>query len=216
MMRTAFLAIVLFTGFIAVPALAQGTVSLGVSGGLKDKEDAVPPPGGVVTGRVLFADTNGPARFAKVLLKSVSPASGGDDLTSMMNALGNAKSKTKLTPEEETQQQQAKAASASMMAALSDLLVSTTVAVDGTYTFTNVKAGTYYVHAMAAGYIDPMAQFAADELTSSDPAVRTKIAAAVPSITVSGTEQVRADLRLQRGAAISGRVLYDDGTPAVG
>ena len=62
-----------------------------------------------------------------------------------------------------------------MMAALSDMMVSVTVGMDGVYTFTNVKPGTYYVHATVAGYIDPLAAFSSDDLTSKDPGVREKI-----------------------------------------
>ncbi len=96
------------------------------------------------------------------------------------------------------------------------MLVSTIVAADGTYVFTNVKAGTYYAHALAPGYIDPLSQFSSEELTSADPATRQRIAAVATPVSITGTDQVRADLRLERGASISGRVLYDDGTPAVG
>ncbi len=51
---------------------------------------------------------------------------------------------------------QAKAASAKFMSALTDRMLAATIAADGTYLFTNVKAGTYYVHAQAPGYIDPL------------------------------------------------------------
>jgi hypothetical protein len=38
----------------------------------------------------------------------------------------------------------------------------------------------------------------------------------VQMITVNGTEAAHTEIRLERGAAISGRVLYEDGSPAVG
>ena len=135
-------------------------------------------------------------------------AAAGDDKA-------NAR-KPKLSAADQAEQKQAMAASARVMGTLSDLLTSTTIAADGTYTFSNVPTGTYYVHAMAPGYIDPLSQFSADDLASTDPAVRTSIAAVATIVHVSGTDQARADLRLARGASISGRVLYDDGTPAAG
>ena len=180
---------------------------------------AAPMAGGTVSGRVICADTNGPARFGKVLLKSVVASDEGDDLLSALNNPGDdgkdAK-KPKLSPEEEAKLKQVQAANAKMMAALADKMVSVTVGMDGVYTFTNVKPGTYYVHATVAGYIDPLEAFSSDDLTSKDPAMREKIAAVAKVVTVTGTEAAYADLRLERGAAISGRVLFDDGTPAAG
>jgi hypothetical protein len=185
------------------------------------KETAPSAPGGTVTGRVIYADTNGPARFAKVLLKSVAPSDAGDNpFAALMDAAAKdskanpAKSKLSAADQAELKQQQA--ASAKLMATVADMMVATTIGADGTYLFTNVKAGTYYVHATAPGYIDALSQFSAEDLASTDPAIRRKIAAVATPITVTGTDQVRSDLRLERGASISGRVLYDDGTPAAG
>jgi len=51
---------------------------------------AQPPaatPGATLTGHVLCADTNAPARFAKVILKSTAPSGPGDDI---FGALSNA------------------------------------------------------------------------------------------------------------------------------
>ena len=173
-----------------------------------------------VTGRVVFADTNGPARFEKVLLKSAVPSSAtSDDFFSSLSQAGEdgAENKNaKLSPEEQAQRKQQLAASMKMLSALADLLQATTVAADGTFTFNGVKPGTYYLHAQAKGYIDPLAQFSADDFASLDPAMKKRIAAAATVVIVSASEGAHADLRLERGASISGRVLYDDGSPAVG
>ncbi len=177
---------------------------------------------GTVSGRVLLADTNGPARFSKVFLKAARPADPGDNLFSALAAADDEKpakggvAKPKLSAADKAEQDKAKAASASLFSAIADMMVATTVAGDGTYSFSNVKPGTYYLHVQAPGYIDPLSQFSAAELSSADPAVRAKIAAVATAVTVNGTEPAHADLRLERGADISGRVLYDDGTPAVG
>ena len=202
---------------LTIPLAAHSQISLG-NPGLQDAKDAPPPPGGTLTGRVVFADTNGPARFAKVFLKPAKPsADAGDFLFSALAGVSAPKdSKKKLSPEEEAEKKQAQAASAKFMSAIADRMLSATIAADGIYLFTNVKAGVYYVHAQAPGYIDPLAAFSDEDLASSDPAMRQKVAAAAPTITVNGTEQAHADLRLERGASISGRVLYDDGTPAAG
>ncbi len=178
-----------------------------------------PAAGGVVSGRVTFADTNGPARFSKVLLKSVAPGGGTDFFSELMKdddddaEAKNARPKKKkdMTPEQKEQM----AGAAKVMAQLGDMLQSTTVAGDGTYLFNDVKPGTYYVHAMTKGYVDPLSEFSADELASTDPAVRKRVAAAATIVTVTGMDGAHADLRLERGGSISGRVLYDDGSPAV-
>jgi hypothetical protein len=176
-----------------------------------------------LSGRVICADTNGPARFAKVVLKSTTASkSSGDDIFSALappppGPPGSpSKPAPRVSPEDAAERKANQANMARMMSALSDLMYSSTVGADGTYTFTNVKPGTYYVHATAAGYIDPLAAFSSEELTSQDPAIRQRIAAVVTPITINGTEAAHADLRIERGASITGRVLYDDGTPAPG
>ena len=188
-------------------------------------QDVVSPAASAVTngtvgGRVVCADSNGPARFAKVFLKSATPSDAGDDLFSTFGDLAkkskpDANSKPKLSAEEQAEQTASKAASARFMATIADMMVVTTVGMDGTYLFTNVKPGTYFVHATVAGYIDPLTAFTSEELASKDPAVLKRIAAVATMVTVNG-DGARADLRMERGGAISGRVLYDDGTPAAG
>ena len=71
------------------------------------------------------------------------------------------------------------------------------------------------MHAIFPGYIDPFSQFSDEDFASKDPAVRARVAQ-IPTITVTGTDSARVDLRLERGAAVSGRIVYDDGSPAVG
>jgi hypothetical protein len=177
-----------------------------------------------LSGRVVCADTNGPARFAKVYLKSTTPnKSNGDDFFSALAATpppvppgSPSKPAPKVSPEDAAERKANQANMARMMSALSDLMYSSTVGADGTYTFTNVKPGTYYVHATIPGYIDPLTAFTSEELTSDDPTIRQRIAAIASPITINGTEAAHADLRLERGASITGRILYDDGTPAAG
>jgi hypothetical protein len=177
--------------------------------------------GSTLTGHVICGDTNAPARFAKVFLKSTSPDHAGDDFMkrieeNMQKAAakngGPAKPAVPLTDE----QRRARSAAARGMNQATDMLNASTVGLDGGYSFAGIKPGTYYVHAFYSGYIDPFDEFSAEEFESTDPAVRARIAARVPTITVTGTDSVRVDLRLDRGAAVSGRILFDDGTPAAG
>ncbi len=160
-----------------------------------------------VTGRVLLSDTETPARFARVLLKSAGPTIDQDDLLSqLIHAPGWNQEETK----------KVRSLAAKYVAQLDDMMISATVAPDGTYLFTNVEPGSYFVHAMMPGYIDPLSAFSAEEIASSDPAVRHEIVSVVSFITVAAGGQARADFHLDRGSAISGRIIYDDGSPAVG
>ncbi|HEY0307684.1 MAG TPA: carboxypeptidase-like regulatory domain-containing protein [Acidobacteriaceae bacterium] len=54
------------------------------------------------------------------------------------------------------------------------------------------------------------------DLLSSDPAAQQRVAAQIAPISINGTEQARAEIRLERGASISGTIYYDDGSPAQG
>jgi hypothetical protein len=180
---------------------------------------------GTVSGHVICSDTNGPARFSKVFLKSVQPNAPDDDIFASLRpkdakpkaeGVGGATAKSKLSAEDQAEQKATKAASAKFMSTLTDMMVSTTVGLEGSYLFTNVKPGTYYVHATVAGYIDPLTAFSAEDLVSKLPAMKQRIAAVATAVTVNGAQGARADLRVERGASISGRVLYDDGTPAAG
>lgn len=173
--------------------------------------------GSTVSGHVLCADTNAPARFAKVLLKSTSPSHAGEDMMkSITDSLTKATGKPGTPAKPQTDdQKKALAAASKGIDQLTDMLNSSTSGIDGSYSFAGVKPGTYYVHAIYPGYIDPYSQFTDDDFASTDPAVRARIAQ-LPTITVTGTDSAHADLRLERGGALSGRILYDDGSPAVG
>ncbi len=89
---------------------------------------------------------------------------------------------------------------------------------DGSFVFPHVAPGTYYVFASEPGYVAPLAAVGAtaDQLEKPDKAVKTEIAKAVPRVTVQANLPASIDITLQRGAAISGTVLYDDGSPAAG
>jgi len=176
--------------------------------------------GSTVSGHVTCGDTGGPARFAKVLLKSATPNHTGEDfMKSIQDSIQKSAAKSgesvpaaKPMTEE---QKRAMANAAKGMNQATDMLNSSTVGLDGSYSFAGVKAGTYYVHAIFAGYIDPISHFSDEDFASTDPAMRARIAQ-IPTITVTGTDSARVDLQLDRGSAISGRILYDDGSPAAG
>ncbi|MDP9050417.1 MAG: carboxypeptidase-like regulatory domain-containing protein [Acidobacteriota bacterium] len=173
--------------------------------------------GSTVSGHVFCADTNAPARFAKVLLKSTAPSHAGEDMMkNITDSMTKATGKGAQPPKPQTDdQKRALAAASKGMDQFTDMLNSSTVGLDGSYSFVGVKPGTYYVHALYSGYIDPYSQFSDEDFASTDPAIRARIAQ-LPTVTVSGTDSAHAELRIERGAAVSGRILYDDGSPAVG
>jgi hypothetical protein len=174
--------------------------------------------GGTVTGHVYCADSNAPARFAKVLLKSTAGGNSGDDFMKRLEenmakiADKSGASATPTKPLTEDKKSALAAASKGMTQAL-DMMNASTVGLNGEFTFAGVKPGTYYVHTIYAGYIDPFDQFSDEDFSSADPAVRARIAQ-IPTIT--GSDAAHAELRLERGAAISGTILFDDGSPASG
>lgn len=176
--------------------------------------------GGTVTGTVICVDSGAPARFAKVLLKSTQPDHAAEDMMKNIEeniqkmAAKNGQPAEPAKPLTEDKKKQMAAANKNLNRAM-EMMKAATVGLDGKFSFAGVKPGTYYVEAIYPGYIDPLSQFCDDDLASTDPAVRARLAR-IPTITVTGTDSAQVDLRLDRGASISGRILYDDGTPASG
>ena len=181
-----------------------------------------PPSGGVISGHVSFADNDKPARFATVYLKAVTPSAASDDFftvlmdSSIVNMQQKRLNGSAPSSEDVADLKSARAAATGFMHHVSEALLSATISADGEYSFSNVPPGSYYLHTDAPGYIDTLTEFTDDELESNDPAMRKKVAAAVSIVSIAGSEQVRENLRPERGAVISGRVMYDDGSAATG
>lgn len=86
---------------------------------------------------------------------------------------------------------------------------------DGSFTIPNVQPGAYYVVASAPGYISPLySLLAPSDESQKDGDVSKTPAALAPRITVQANLPASVNVTLERGAAISGTVLYDDGSPA--
>lgn len=179
--------------------------------------------GSTVSGHVFCADTNAPARFAKVLLESTGGGNIGEEFMrrltdNVQKVAGKDGEASPPTPDEPLPEDAKKAVAATKKGLLSlafDMMTATTVGLDGAYSFSGVKPGTYYVRAIYAGYVDAYSEFSDEDFASTDTGVRARIAR-MPIVTVTGTDSVHAEVRLERGAAIGGRVLYEDGSPAVG
>jgi hypothetical protein len=150
-----------------------------------------PSSTGTVTGHVYLDDTKGPARKAKVSLQPT------DALQS--NAPHNrssGQSDSRVTIEIET-------------------------SFDGSFSFSHVANGAYYVIASYPGYLSPLAEARSpyDTQQSSGPAeakAKERVVETIPRVTVESDQPARAEVTLERGCAISGNISYDDGNPAIG
>ncbi len=131
---------------------------------------------GSVSGHVYCADTNAPARFARVTLIPANTSEGS------RGGFGRNTDTTGL---------------------------------DGSFQIQNVAPGTYYVAASLTGYLNPLSLVSSADMTSTDPAAQERVARILSTVSVHGSEGAHAEIRLERGASISGTVSYDDGSPAV-
>jgi hypothetical protein len=90
----------------------------------------------------------------------------------------------------------------------------TRVGSDGTYIAEHLTPGEYSVIAMLPGYLSPMDELTAEDIRDNSPQKTRNLLLKYGTVVVSGQETGRFDLTLQRGAAVSGHVLYSDGSPA--
>lgn len=89
---------------------------------------------------------------------------------------------------------------------------------DGTFSIPNVAPGTYFVLASLAGYMSPLAAVGLgnDDLLEPTAEMRKLILESVPTVTLDGNGAASINISLERAAAVSGTILYDDGSPAPG
>ncbi len=154
------------------------------------QQPAPAPPGGTVTGHVTCSDTQRPARFAHVMLFGVPT-----EIT--------APPKPNATPD-------AAQIAAAMKLVAGSNLVQTQTDIDGSFEATGVAPGDYYVFASVPGYIQPKNMVQAAYDAGAD---LHKPIPSVPIVHVVADRSARADLVVDRGAAISGKVVWDDGSP---
>jgi len=153
---------------------------------------SAPEPTGSVTGRVFCADTNVPARFAHVSLEAIPDHS-------------NSPSKNSPKPN-----------SGPISVSGTPATISVETTLDGSFTLTKVKPGAYYVVVEKEGYVKPRDIFTKKQIEDPSPGMLALIASALPRVVVESGHTEQAEVRLERGAAISGTILYDDGSPASG
>jgi hypothetical protein len=87
---------------------------------------------------------------------------------------------------------------------------------DGSFFFPKVKPGTYFLIADYAGYVSPIAKLSPEEMRSKEPSDIQKVEKALVQIAVAASKDSAQDIQLERGAAISGTIRYDDGSAANG
>lgn len=155
---------------------------------------------GRVTGRVICGDTDQPGRFATVQLISDKPST---------NAFAGMQGISKTPGMERV-----------LTAVLSTMFkgsgLSGLTGLDGSFTLDKVPVGTYYVVAQLPGYQSPLSQFSQMERMKSSPETLKAVEAEAEKIIVQANQPARVELRLERGASLSGTVQYDDGSPAPG
>lgn len=143
-------------------------------------------PMGAVTGKVLCTDTNDPARMAKVHLEAVKAS--------------------------EIEKKRAKAENGPT----STEQVTIATDLNGEFVFPKVAPGDYYVDVEMVGYLSTRAMFTAKEMADTTPEMQRMIARALHRIRVEGGRTEHVEIGLERGGAVSGTVLFDDGSPASG
>lgn len=143
---------------------------------------------GSVTGRVLCADTNGPARMASVVLVPIFD-------TSFLPKPGSPKDAE--PPREPVTR-----------------IVET--GLDGTFVVPKVRPGNYYVVAQKNGYLQPLSLVTREQMNKPDDATIKLIARLMTPATVVANRGTQVEARLFRGGAVSGTVRYDDGSPLIG
>jgi len=136
-------------------------------------------PTGSVSGTVIAADTQQPARFVQVTLISTSAGNNNGD-EGFRGFGGMAMVRTE---------------------------------VDGTFLASGVAPGDYYVTAWAPGYVPERSILQAGVNAGSDPAA---LLAQIPVVHVTAEGTANVTVTMQRGGTISGRIVWEDGSPAAG
>jgi hypothetical protein len=155
------------------------------------------PAYGTVSGRVFLDDTKGPARKATVYLQAVAALIADKP------------------PDHSHSQTEG------------DSTVGVQTRFDGGFSFSHVAAGSCYVIASYPGYVSPYVALSLAEgrsryaepqqpLGASQRAAKEAVLKTIPRITLQPGQATTVDVTLERGAAISGNISYDDGTPAIG
>lgn len=144
---------------------------------------------GVLVGQVICDDTGKPARLARVFITPVIPTAGRTPGNGQRGAGGAIGGSVTVDPGEET-----------------DL--------DGWFMRTELAAGTYRVTALFPGYVANSFEYQR-ALERGDDAAAEAAEKQILHVTIDGGTKT-IEIRLKRGATLSGRARFADGGPAVG
>jgi hypothetical protein len=119
---------------------------------------------------------------------------------------------TSVTPAFDINAKPDSAAMASMMkATMTGInIVQTQTGFDGSFVAANVVPGDYYLFASVPGYVQPLNQVQAAQDAGVD---LSKPIPGIPIVHVVAERSASSDVTVERGAAVSGKVLWDDGSP---
>jgi hypothetical protein len=186
------------TRWVVAVALCSltGVAQQPANGGASGGVANTPSATGTVTGRVYLEDSKGPARKAKVYLQPAAPL----------------------------QSDAPKAHSSGQ--ADGGVAIAVETSFDGSFSFSHVAYGTYYVIAEYPGYVSPYVAVSLAEarslygtqepLAPAEAKAKEHVLKTIPRVTVQGDLPTSVEVTLERGGAISGNISYDDGSPAIG
>jgi hypothetical protein len=92
---------------------------------------------------------------------------------------------------------------------------STQTRTDGSFTFAHIPPGEYFASVNYGGYLSPDWKFTHDTIRNPTPEQRIELLKTIPNVTVAANKTVMIEVPIQRGAAISGTIRFDDGAPFV-
>jgi hypothetical protein len=173
--------------------LSLAVVVVGIGSAMWAQQGAA--PAGTVTGLITCGDTQRPARFAGVTLMPVPE--------DKPPAKGMSQKEMEADPAAAMKQVTAQMGSMTMLQGQTGL--------DGSYTIANVPPGDYYLSPTAPGYVSSLA---AAQAAAPTGATGKKLYPGVPVVHVEANKTARGDVTLDRGAAVFGTVVFDDGGPA--
>ncbi len=175
--------------------LAVASVGLGLGLAQAQQSSAVPKSSSAVTGSVVgyvvYDETKLPVRFAEIHLV---PKPAEAELTLLKEP-----PITSAAPS--TQQKEPRLRLAIGITGM-----------DGSFRLDGAPAGDYFVVAIKPGYVTPGAWTAWD---ASEEQLKSLIPS-LPSVHVAAGQVASVNLTLHRGAVISGRMQFADGSPAIG
>ena len=94
--------------------------------------------------------------------------------------------------------------------------VTTTSDLDGHFVVDKVPPGRYMVVGSLTGYLNPLSRFSPEQMKTLTEETRKALTASIPVVDVEADQTAAVTVRLERASEVSGTVLYDDGSPAVG